>query len=295
MVSILLDEELANFIGKKGSANGITFFNRKSGDDVIVVLFPTNPAEKPYGIAESILVSEQIILSTKNVDKDLGEAIVAASLSGKKVLFTDDNDVSKLLPQGTLSDSPVISRDKLLETILAFKADGASDTLRIDIDKAFPVNGVGTVVLGVVISGTVKVHDTLHHTSGKECSVRSIQSQDVSVQSAGPGTRVGLAMKGIDHDEMDKGDVLSTSPIRKVGKLTATVHSSPIAKESIHEGATYTLASNFSHSVVKVASISGESVTFDLEKPLPIAKGDGILLMRSQVPRVFASGTVSSV
>lgn len=293
IVSIPLDSELASFIGKKGSEDGLTFFDRKVGNDIIVLLYPTNAKEKPYSIAESMLVSEQILLSTKNVDKEFGEALVAASLLEKRVILTDDNDVNGLLANGILKDFSVTPRDKLLDKILEQGARAGTEMVRIDIDKAFPVHGVGTVVLGVVISGMVKVHDTLYHSSGKQGSVRSIQSQDVDVQAAGPGTRVGLAMKGIEHEDMGKGSTLSSVRISPAKRISVKVKTSPIAKEEVKDGATYLVVSNFSHSMAKVLR-SGETTELELEKPIPVLSGDGIFLVRNQTPRLFASGSIVS-
>ncbi len=293
IVSVPVNEELAALIGKKGSVNGLTFFNRKVGDDVIVVLYPTNAAEKPYAIAESMLVAGQIVISTAQVGKELGEALVAASLLDKKVLITDDNDVSKLIGNGLLKDYEVVGKDVLLEKIAGFSEGKQSEVVRVDVDKAFPVSGIGTVVLGVVMSGTVKVHDTLHHSSGKEITVRSIQSQDVDVKEAPPGTRAGLAVKGMDHGEIEKGDVLASKRIEKVRRITTTLRLSQVANEKISEGSTYLLVSNFSHTNVKV-SVKPEGAEMLLEKPLSLMPGDAFMLLRNGSPRIFASGAIKS-
>ncbi len=294
IVSVPLNEELASLIGKKGSVNGLTYFNRKVGDDVIVVLYPTNAAEKPYGIAESMLVSGQIVISTAQVGKELGEALVAASLLDKKVLITDENDISKLIGNGLLKNYEIVGKDVLLEKLLQFKDERQSDTVRVDVDKAFPVSGIGTVVLCVVMSGVVKVHDTLHHSSGKEITVRSIQSQDVDVKEAGPGTRAGLAVKGMDHGEIEKGDVLASKKIEKARRITTSLRLSPVSGEKIQEGSTYLLVSNFSHTNVKVIA-KPDGAEMALEKPLSLMPGDPFMLLRQNSPRIFASGVIRTV
>jgi Selenocysteine-specific translation elongation factor len=53
----------------------------------------------------------------------------------------------------------------------------------VDLDKAFVVKGVGSVVLGIVSKGSVAVHDTLYASSGKQ-AFRSIQSQDKDIELA---------------------------------------------------------------------------------------------------------------
>ncbi len=293
IVSVPLNEELASLIGKKGSVNGTTFFNRKIGDDVIVALYPTNATEKPYGLAESMLVSDIIVISTADIGKEFGEALVAASLLDKKVLLTSDNDVSKFLAGGILKDYEIVGKEELIEKILAHKVDKKDPTVRVDIDKAFPVSGIGTVTLGVVISGIVKVHDTLHHNSGKTITVRSMQSQDIDIKEAPPGTRVGIAIKGMEHEEIEKGDVFSSVKISNAKRIYATLDMSKIANEKVAENMQYLLVSNFSHTDAKIKSGAESELT--LVKPLALLPGDKILLIRAQSPRIFASGTIKRV
>ncbi len=293
IVSVPLNEELASLIGKKGSVNGISFFNRKIGDDVIVALYPTNAVEKPYGMAESMLVSDIIVISTADVGKEFGEALVAASLLDKKVLLTNENDVSKFLSGGLLKNYEIVGKEEVIDKILAYKPEKADSTVRVDIDKAFPVTGIGTVTLGVVISGIVRVHDTLHHNSGKSITVRSMQSQDVDVKEAPPGTRVGIAIKGMEHDEIEKGDVFASVQIPNAGKACATLNFSKIANERITDNVQYVLVSNFSHVNARIKA--GSEAEISLEKPTPLLPGDRFLLIRQQQPRIFASGVITRV
>ncbi len=293
VIAVPLDQNLAEFIGKKGSVNGITFFDRKSGDDVIVALMPSSVEEKPYGMAEALLLGEEVVLSTALVDKSFGETLVACSLLGKHVLLTNDNDVSNLLSGGVLKDYEIVGRDVLLDRILSFKTRQDSSPVRIDIDKAFPVHGVGTVALGFVTSGVVKTHDQLCHPSGKRPVVRSIQSQDVDVKEAGVGTRVGLALKGIEHDEMEKGDILCAAPVPKARGAKVKLTVSGIAGERLQESVQYQFVSNFAHANARLKE-DGEAHLVSFEKPISVCNGDGFFLIRSQKPRIFAFGTVSA-
>ncbi|MDG7020921.1 MAG: hypothetical protein JRN23_03205 [Nitrososphaerota archaeon] len=74
------------------------------------------------------------------------------------------------------------------------------------IDRAFSVKGVGVVALGFVLGGTVSVHDELRLIpgDGKTAEVRGIQVSDVDHESVGRGLRVGLSLKGVDVDDLDK-------------------------------------------------------------------------------------------
>ena len=293
IVSVPVNENVASFIGKKGSDEGIIFFNRKMDADVIVAIMPYTREERLYqSLAETMLISGQIVISTETVDKFLGEIIVAASLLEKHSIVLNENDVGKIVT-GLLKDYEVCGREDLLAKIVSHKEQHDGD-LRIDVDKAFPVKGIGTVILGVVTRGKVKVHDNLYHSSGKQVMIKSIQSQDVDVQEAGYGTRVGLAVKGIEYEEIDKGDLLTSKQFAKAKGMTAVLRTSSFANEKIEAGKRYMLVSNFSHVIAKIDEIDGQNAKMSFEKPISILQGDSFMLIRDQSPRIFASGKASA-
>ena len=292
IVAVPFDSDLAGRIGKRGSENSMTFYNRRQGDDTVVVLMPTSVEEKFYALPESLLLADIVVVSTASVDKLLGEVLIACSLLHKKVLLTDDNDMSGLL-KGISLDAAIVSRDSVLDALLS-SATASANTgkARVDIDRAFNVKGVGTVALGIVTSGTVKVHDTLYHSSGKAVTIRSIQSQDEDRPEAGRGTRVGLSLKGIDESEIEKGDVLSAAPIPKTKRLKLVVEKSRVAMEAIEVGKMYSVASGFSYSNATVEDIDGNTITLRLEKGISVVENDPVLMVRAAAPRVFAAGLV---
>ncbi len=293
VVAVPLDEELAAFIGKKGSANGITFYNRKTERGVITALFPSQDENKPYALPESLLLASSVLVSTRNIDRRFGEVVVACSLLGKKTIFTEDNDASALVRDSGIQHYRTVSRGELLEALETETEKEQVGGVRIDVDKAFPVRGIGTVVLGIVTRGTVKQHDRLFHTSGKQVSVRSIQSQDEDVESAGTGTRVGLALKEIEDKDVEKGDLLSDRQIARCSKLTVSCRQSGIAKEQVAEGAVYGVAAGFSYAECVVRKASGQELELELRSRFAAEKGDDVLIVRKQVPRIFASGKVT--
>ena len=292
IVAVPFDSDLAGRIGKRGSENSMTFYNRRQGDDTVVVLMPTSVEEKFYALPESLLLADIVVVSTASVDKLLGEVLIACSLLHKRVLLTDDNDMSGLL-KGISLDAVTVSRDSVLDALIS-SATASANTgkARVDIDRAFNVKGVGTVALGIVMSGTVKVHDTLYHSSGKAVTVRSIQSQDEDRPEAGRGTRVGLSLKGIDESEIEKGDVLSAAPIPKTKRLKLVVEKSRVAAEAIEVGKMYSVASGFSYSNATVEDIDGNTITLRLEKGISVVENDPVLMVRAAAPRVFAAGLV---
>jgi len=295
VIAVPVDENLAAFIGKKGSANSIAFYNRKFGSDVIVTLFPNQEEEKIHALAESLLIASEVILSTASVDKKFGEALVASSLLNRKLLITKDNDVNAMLSSAGIVNCSVVSREELLDAIQANapKTD-PNEPVRVDIDKAFPVKGIGTVVLGIVTRGTLKQHDKLIHTSGKEVTVRSMQSQDEDVAVAERGTRIGIALKELGDEDFKKGDLLAKQQVARHSKLSIEYKASKIAKEPIEEGKTYGIALNFSYSECVVMKAEGSKIELELKTKIPAMIGDELLMIRKEIPRIFASGSVKA-
>jgi selenocysteine-specific translation elongation factor len=83
----------------------------------------------------------------------------------------------------------------------------------VPVDAHFNVKGVGVVVLGFVATGMIKKHDTLRVLpTEKTTQVRSIQKHDDDADSAIAGDRVGLALKNIESEDLDRGFVLTSDP-----------------------------------------------------------------------------------
>ena len=113
-----------------------------------------------------------------------------------------------------VEDDPVQLRESLLyhASKEVSASVGAEDrTGSVSVDHYFDVKGVGTVVLGCVADGSIRRHDTVKVLPlGGQAEIRSIQKHDDDFDIAGKGDRVGLALKGINMSDLDRGTVLST-------------------------------------------------------------------------------------
>jgi selenocysteine-specific translation elongation factor len=295
MIAIPFDEELGDFIGKKGSENSITFYNRKYNNDTIVGIMPSSIVEKFYALPQCLLVADAVLVSTKSIDKSLGEVLIACELMKKPTILTDDNDISNLLSAMKPKNFSFSSRGELFDKIMALKKQDSSAEKRVDMDKAFNVKGIGSVALGVVTKGTIKVHDSLYHNSGKLVIIRSIQSQDEDVKEAAGGTRVGLALKNIEDSEIEKGDILANVQAKSGKHLKLDISKSAFVKEEIEIGKGYSIAAGFSFSNATVESVEGNKIMLKLERQVCAEVGDNFLLMRTLLPRIFATGKILEI
>lgn len=290
LISIPNDEALAGRLGKKGSVNGLTFYNRKVDDSVFVILTPSNPEAKFNSVAEVITLSDNVLISTTKLDRLFAESIIGCSVLGRKITLTGDGDASDIMQKSKIEYSTV-PESGVLDHFKSLGGDRAGAGTRIDVDRAFDVKGIGTVILGIVSRGAVKVHDVLYTSEGKSVGVRSIQAQDQDVDEAGKNARVGLAVKGIESAQIGKGDVLSDTPIKKVNRAAAQITISGMIKERDFEYKELWMVSGFGSSICRVAK-SGDNYELSLSSQLSLSSGDSFLLVRKNEPRIFAGGRI---
>src|SRR5918994_3324780 len=87
----------------------------------------------------------------------------------------------------------------------------ASEPVRLYVDRAFTLHGIGTVVTGTLWSGTVGAGDRLRsEPGGRDVRVRSVQVHDEPVDRAAADQRVALALPGVERRELRRGDALVT-------------------------------------------------------------------------------------
>jgi len=106
--------------------------------------------------------------------------------------------------------------------------DGSGDDFQMYVDRTYNVTGVGAVASGTVKSGTVEAGDTVylgptHDGDFREVEVRSIEMHYHRVDRAEPGNIVGIALKNVDDDEVERGMLLSAEPRDSVREFRAEI------------------------------------------------------------------------
>jgi selenocysteine-specific translation elongation factor len=116
-----------------------------------------------------------------------------------------------LISETSLADSRVFfDLNEAKNYLLQKESANLEGSPEVIIDHCFEVKGVGTVALGVVTKGGVKVHDSFTALpSEKTVDVKSIQKNDVDSREASCGDRVGLALRGVKAEEIERGTVFS--------------------------------------------------------------------------------------
>ena len=81
--------------------------------------------------------------------------------------------------------------------------------LRLPIQDVYSITGIGTVPVGRIETGVMKVGDKVKFMpSGAEGEVKTIEMHHEQVQEAKPGDNVGFSVRGVDKKDIKRGDVL---------------------------------------------------------------------------------------
>jgi len=96
--------------------------------------------------------------------------------------------------------------DKLIEP-----AKPLDKPLRIPIQDVYTITGVGTVPVGRVETGVMKVGSTVVIApGGATAEVKSIETHHTAIQQAQAGDNIGFNLRGISKDDIARGDVLGS-------------------------------------------------------------------------------------
>jgi selenocysteine-specific translation elongation factor len=228
-VAVLGDPALAAALGKKGSVSDLSFFNLKKGDDGYTFIVPSRYPDKMQSLANALAMADAAVLVVEKLDRELGEAIVAIDSFGVRhgfIILKNYISMDQLRPfvaGTTLEEFRFHENDPraLTDSIIALEPAPSDGPVKVPIDHFFDVKGVGTVALGCVKRGVVRQHDTLEaFPTGKKAMVRSIQVHDEDVKEAAVGARVGLALKGIEVTDLERGIIFAPAGSLKVpGKI----------------------------------------------------------------------------
>jgi selenocysteine-specific elongation factor len=175
----------------------------------------------------------------------------------------------------------------------------AEGPVRLPIDRAFTLRGIGTVVTGTLWSGTVATGDRLAiEPGGREVRVRSVQVHDRQVESAAAGQRVALALVGVERTQVRRGQTAATpGTLPRSYRLNARLDVLPAAARGIRGGDVVTVHHGTGETPATVVVRDGDDVRpgasgdvqLRLRRQLSAAAGDR-LIVRTTSPQVTIAG-----
>ncbi|MBX6357387.1 MAG: selenocysteine-specific translation elongation factor [Micromonosporaceae bacterium] len=152
--------------------------------------------------------------------------------------------------------------------------------VRLWVDRSFTIQGSGTVVTGTLGAGTLAAGDELELAgTGRVVRVRGLQSLGAPVSRVDAVARVAVNLRGVDRDQVRRGDALLTPgrfrstdlvDVRVVGGTTTDPVAGLPRALMLHIGSAAV--------AVQVRPLGRDTARLRLSRPLPLRIGDRALL-----------------
>jgi selenocysteine-specific translation elongation factor len=315
-VAILGSLEIGGVLAKKGTSTDITLYNLKKGEDTVTFIEPTRYPERLAPLFYACALSKKAVVVVNALDATFGEQLVMLQCSGIHsgyiILrnYVPKEKIEALIKGTSLEKFEIIPddtnalREKLLVEASQQKnvelATGQQAVGSVPVDHSFNVKGVGVVVLGIVVYGAMQKHASLNVLpAGKTAQVRSIQKHDEDFDVAGEGDRVGLALKNVDVEDLDRGAVLTNDPAIKTSTKLQTQAAlvkywqTPIKAGMVMHVGHWT---QFITAKVDAVTDSGDpkkpGLILTLDRPLVHRASDDAVLMYLEGAKLRVAGTI---
>ncbi len=171
---------------------------------------------------------------------------------------------------------------------------------RMYIDRWFTVNGLGSVVTGSVLSGTVGLNQDLYLLPNNEkCKVKNIEHHSEKVQEVSAGDRAAFNLGGINKPVWKKGMLLSDEMLESTQRIDAVVQMFDkvpqlgLWSKIMFYSGTYESAARM-HLMNKDQIKAGEEaiVQIHLEKPALLINKDRFIIRNSSSDASIGGGWV---
>ncbi len=268
--------------GKKGTSTDITLYNSKISENLVFFVEPTNYPDKIQPLIYAINMCDINLIFVKELNQEIGETILALKyLEKDKNIFVLEQEYLKQDLENILKSInlkyEIVSiedvKDKILEGSNQIEFNVDSDKTEIVVDHFFNVKGVGTVILGRVTSGKVKVYDKLKiYPINKEVLIKSIQINDKNFKEADISSRVGLALKGVSIDEITRGSIISDFDPEIANRISGNFIKNPFLNKEIKEGEMFKIVSGLQNVSCKIVNINSKEIEIELFKNIVLKK-----------------------
>jgi len=185
-----------------------------SGIDLVAMIIAADEGVMPQTkehleICNLLNVKHGLVVLTKidTVDEEWLEMVADDVQGFLKGTFLED---APIVPVSSLTGQGVNEFLESLETLCKAVPERASSGLfRLPVDRVFTMKGFGTVVTGSLVSGKVRVGETIMiYPSGIQSKVRGIQVHGHTVDQAVTSMRTAINFQGVDRNAIARGDVV---------------------------------------------------------------------------------------
>jgi selenocysteine-specific elongation factor len=192
-------------------------------------------------------------------------------------------------------------RRELLSLAMGATAHNSDQLLRLPLDRAFVMKGFGTVVTGTLLSGELRVGESLTLEPGsRSVRVRGMQTHGHSEERLDSGSRVALNLAGIEVSDVSRGQTLvSEEALTATTVIDVDATLLPGSSEVKHRSRVHFHA--FTSDTLATVSLYGQEAAepgtsrfmrLKLQQPIVLMPGDHFVLRQSSPASTIGGGHV---
>jgi len=177
---------------------------------------------------------------------------------------------------------------------------------RMAVDRVFTLPGIGTVVTGTVHAGVVHVGDAVAIAPGPHgkplaARVRSLHAQDRPAEAGVTGQRCALNLPGLEKQQIERGMWVQDATLaNETERIDATLHLSAQETRALASSQTVHIHHGTAEAMARVAVLDAAKmepgddalVSFTLDRPLAVARGDRFVIRDAAAQRTMGGGRV---
>jgi len=254
-------------------------------------------------ILDLLQISDSIVVLTKSdliedpewldlVKEEVRDELAGSVLQDAKIL-----PVSARTGQGLTE--LLAELDGLLQRPLKRRETGRP---RLPIDRVFTIGGFGTVITGTLIEGRLQTgQDVTILPRGIRARIRGLQTHKVKVETAMPPSRVAVNLAGVDRDQLQRGDVLTTPGwLRPTSLLDARLRLLKSTPRPLAHNATVHFFAGTAQCQARVRILDRKQIApgdqswvqLALSTPVAVLKGDHFIIRQPSPSQTLGGGSI---
>ena len=306
-VAVVGARDIAKELAKKGTSSDVTLFNAVRDGHAVTIVEPTQFPERFPPLLFALAMADRVVFAITSINREVAETAATVEMFDRPVELclgpaVGEEELRRAFKGSPLERMPTRPLDlpKLRDEIEHWTASAPPGPVRVALDHAFPVKGVGAVALGVVRQGTLHAHDRLRlYPTEKVVELRSIQVHDVDVREAAGGERVGTALRGVEAEELARGQVLAPEGSLTVRQeVTGTdFQKSRYYRGSLLPGGQFQLLVGLQLVPARIRTLEGTTLRVDADRPVAFAPGEPAVLADLSPPsgpRIVGRATLAA-
>jgi selenocysteine-specific elongation factor len=263
------------------------------GVDVALLIVAADEGVMPQtrehvAILDLLGIETGIVVMTKKdlVDQDWLDLVtldVQESLEGTSL--EDAEVVAVSAEKGEGLDELRAAMDRLIAELPSHQSTGNP---RLPVDRSFTISGFGAVVTGTLADGSLKTGQEVEVLpSGRRARIRSLQVHEESREQVEPGTRLAVNLSGIDHSNIQRGDlVTSVNWLEPSTAFDATFRVIPDAPRAVRHNHKITLFAGTREVPAAIRVLDGDQIAAGstgwvqvrTREKVPVVRGDSFVV-----------------